>query len=341
MRPFLLLIFCFFLVGSIANAQKTDTLYLYNGDRIVGEIKRLKYELLHFSTTGAGLIKVKWFYVAGLQSSKLYEIQMRDGSEFYGTLDSNSIENNIFEILPGLKETFDIHEIVSLTPIKKSFWSRSNLSVDLGFSFTKASDILNVNAGVHYDYTAKQNYIIFDYDLINTFRRDERTTARKQDLKGEYVHKFRGHYIYQGFTSLEQNSELGLNSRFNLGTTMGYQFFSTNKAELLITAGPQVSYETPLDDQPTRTNFEGIIIGNFKAFRVLDPELDIFFRGTYIPSFSLAGRYRVTTDINARIELLSDFFLKLSFYSTFDSDPVAEAASNDDWGINTTFSYKF
>jgi Protein of unknown function, DUF481 len=339
--PRLLFFLAILLLSLPVVGQKTDTLFLYNGDRIIGEVKGLRYEILTFSTTGAGLLKIKWHYVMALKSSKLFEVHMNDGSVFYGSIDSNSIDNNIFQLLPGLKEDFDLHSIIELIPIKRTFKNRIDADVDLGFSYTKASNVSNVNLGGSFSYRARQHYMEAQYNLINTFQGNENETARKQDLKIQYVNFLKSGFFYQAFSSFEQNSELGLESRFNLGTTMGYQLLSSKNSEILFSAGPQISTETPLDDQPIRQNFEGIVLAQAKFFRVIDPELDIFLGANYIPSFSIQGRYRISTDISARIELISNFFFKLTFYSTFDSNPVAEAASNNDYGVTSSISYSF
>ena len=341
MRKLILTFGLLFGLFGISNAQKTDTLYLYNGDRLIGEVKELRFEILTFSTKAAGTIRVKWHYVTGLISDKLYEITMEDGSVYYGSLDSGAIDNNIFQLIPGLKESFDLHEITILVPIKRTFKSRIDGNVDLGFSYTKASDVRNLNFGFLFKYRAHDSRVEVNYDLINTITGSDGQTARKQDLRMVYDNYFSHKWIFRSFATFEQNSELGLESRFNLGPALGYQVISSGKSDIILFGGPQYSYETPLDDEPTRHNLEGRFTGTAKFYRVIDPELDIYISLSYIPSFNIPGRYRTTTDANARIELLSDFFLKVTFYQTFDSDPVAEAAANDDYGITTTLSYSF
>ena len=316
-------------------------MYLDNGDRLIGEIKSLEYDVLSFSTKGAGTVKVKWVYVTSIYSDKLFEIQLEDGSYYYGSLDSNSVDNNIFNLIPGLKESFDLHSIAVLTPIKSTFKARIDGNVDLGFSYTKASNVTNLNFGGTFKYRAKDNLFSLAYDLINTIKGNENTTARRQDLKILYDNYFHQFWFFRAFTLFEQNSELGLESRMNVGPAIGYKLIKTHRAGVVLTAGPQYSYETPLDNEPTRHNFEARLGGSAVVKKVLDPELDLSFGIAYIPSFSISGRYRVATDASVRIELLSDFFLKFTFYQTFDNDPVAEAASNDDYGVTTTISYKF
>ncbi len=341
MKRFLLIVFASLGIVFCAQAQKTDTVYLYNGDRLIGEIKGLQFDVLSFSTTSAGTIKIKWHYVTAVYSNKLYEIKLDDGSHYYGSLDSNSIDNNVFNLIPGLKESFDLHSIAVLIPIKRTFKARIDGNVDLGFSYTKASNVTNLNFGGTFQYRATKNLFKLSYDIINTFQGNENETARKQDLRILYDNYFHQFWFFRGYTAFEQNSELGLESRMNVSPMLGLRVVESHIAGVQFSLGPQYSYETPLDDEPTRQNFEALITGYVIVKRVLDPELDISVGVSYVPSFSLPGRNRFNTDASARIELLADFFLKLTFYQTFDSDPVAVSASNNDYGITTTISYKF
>ena len=56
-------------------AQKTDTLWLRNGDRLVGEIKRLSRALLKYSTDDLGTVSVEWDKVDRLVSPASFEIE--------------------------------------------------------------------------------------------------------------------------------------------------------------------------------------------------------------------------------------------------------------------------
>ena len=51
----------FILLSSIKGlCQKTDTLFLVNGDRLVGEIKKLQYRLLSYKVDGMGTLQIEW-----------------------------------------------------------------------------------------------------------------------------------------------------------------------------------------------------------------------------------------------------------------------------------------
>jgi len=52
-------------------------------------------------------------------------------------------------------------------------------------------------------------------------------------------------------------------------------------------------------------------------------------------------RVRHAGNIKAKFKVLRDFYFNLTSYESFDSDPPGTSASNDDFGIITSFSYSF
>ena len=78
----------------------------------------------------------------------------------------------------------------------------------------------------------------------------------------------------------------------------------------------------------------GILDGdNFGA--IVSVGLEIF------PSISDWGRVRGTFDINLRREIVSDFFLDLQLYASYDSDPPSEDAASSDYGFVTSLGWSF
>ena len=58
------------------------------------------------------------------------------------------------------------------------------------------------------------------------------------------------------------------------------------------------------------------------------------------PSFSDAGRVRADFDADMKWELISDLFWSTGDFHNYDSRPRAEA-SNNDFGVTTTFGWSF
>jgi hypothetical protein len=71
-----------------ALADKTDVIYMRNGDRVTCEIKRLERGQLKVSTDGMGTVYIEWEDIAQLVSKELYIVELQDGKRVQGTGDA-------------------------------------------------------------------------------------------------------------------------------------------------------------------------------------------------------------------------------------------------------------
>src|SRR5664279_4748588 len=87
---YLKFIFLIFLTGSFicAEGQKTDKLTLLNGDTLTGEIMSMKLGILTYKMDGPGTINIKWEYVTGIRSNKVFDFTLRNGEIIVAGLDS-------------------------------------------------------------------------------------------------------------------------------------------------------------------------------------------------------------------------------------------------------------
>ncbi|KPK65125.1 MAG: hypothetical protein AMS21_05635, partial [Gemmatimonas sp. SG8_38_2] len=116
-------------------AQKTDTVTLYNGNRITGEIKELDHAKLKYSTDDMGTIYIEWNKIARLTSRAYFEVELEDGLRFYGTFGEPSRDGIVLVVLTeSTADTVDMALIVKITPIKATFWTRLDGNVDIGFT---------------------------------------------------------------------------------------------------------------------------------------------------------------------------------------------------------------
>jgi hypothetical protein len=60
-----------------------------------------------------------------------------------------------------------------------------------------------------------------------------------------------------------------------------------------------------------------------------------------IPNLTNTGRVRGEFDITLKWEIIQDLFWQLSFYDSYDSDPVADGAEQNDYGVTTSLGYSF
>ena len=80
---------------------------------------------------------------------------------------------------------------------------------------------------------------------------------------------------------------------------------------------------------------------SYELFKHTDPEISLNTSANLYPSLSDLGRYRADYNFNANFELFNNFYLGGTFYYTFDSNPVSESASREDFGFTTTIGYSF
>jgi hypothetical protein len=77
------------------------------------------------------------------------------------------------------------------------------------------------------------------------------------------------------------------------------------------------------------------------VFDFASPKTILTARAALFPSLTESGRYRTDSSISLRREIVSDFYLDLSLFHNFDSDPPDEFASTSDYGVVTSLGYSF
>ena len=66
--------------------SKTDIIFLDNGDRITGEIKKLERGLLNVSTDSMGTVSIEWRNVEKIESQFLFEVELSSGTKYFGSI---------------------------------------------------------------------------------------------------------------------------------------------------------------------------------------------------------------------------------------------------------------
>ena len=134
--------------AAVVHAEKTDVVKLYNGNEIVGEVKSLERGLLEYSVDDiSNRLQIKWEHVARLTSVQNLDIELRDGTEFFGYLTESSGDGKMRIEMALTSIEVDLLDVVSITPIKDTFWKRLEGDISAGLNYTKATDVLQVSFG--------------------------------------------------------------------------------------------------------------------------------------------------------------------------------------------------
>lgn len=331
---FVLLLFS--LIGAVtAEAQKTDSVWIRNGDRITGEVKSLAHALLKYSTDDFGTISIEWDKVVRLTSPATFEVQVSTGHKYYGSLALAG--NGKLALGP---DTLSLSDIVVITPIKTSFISRLDGYLDLGASFQKAHSALQLTTGLKVAYRAPKNESVIE---ITTFREDRSDAAEVARLAGKFTERILtdGLWSYGFIIGYDRNNELDLSGRPRLVGFVGRSLTRSNRRDLRVFSGLVATLERYFSTDSTSKGFEGLLGGEFSAFRYDHPKLDASIASQIYPSFTVKGRVRAQNDVRLSYELIKDFMLTGTIFDSFDNKPQAESASKHDFGTTLAISWTF
>lgn len=330
-KPFLSFILAAIFISCNIQAQKIDTIYFQNGDRVTAELKSLANNQLKLSTYDAGTINVEWNKIDSLKILNNMRIVLEDGKIMYGKILPAGEAGKCFiwtyVVEPVLVEL--IH-IVLLSPMEDKFLNRLSGTLSSGFSYLKSTQIMNMNFDGSLKYQAEKNQIEFSYSGL--FTKDSTADfSQNQNGGATFIRILPKNWFLLSTLNIESNSEQDLDLRTSLTLGGGNAFIRTNTSVLYAALGLQGNREISLGDG--QFNLEGVLTTQYTLFIYNNPEISFNLTGDLIPSLTTLGRVRTKIDSNLKWEVFNDFFLKWTFYYSFDSQPLSETAEKNDWAV--------
>jgi hypothetical protein len=322
-----------------ASAQKTDIVTLANGDRITGEVSTLSRGQLEYKTDDQGTLYIEWDKVATVTSTGQFEVGTSDGQRYVGSLGSEPGRVLLVVATTGTDRLL-MTDVTIITKIGRSFWAKLDGSVDVGFSYTKSSDIaqLNVNSNTIYRSPSFEARLAGSGTATQTS--DEEGRDDRGTVQASYL-RYRGKkWFVGGGAGVETNESLGIKLRSQVSGAVGQRLVNTNRAQLSIAGGLSVNDEHGVDTEPTQ-NIEAITTFRTSYYAYDYPKTNIDLAFQYFPSLSDFGRQRIQFDSSFRRELWKDVFLAVNVFDTFDSQPPSADADQNDVGVVLSFGWSY
>jgi len=320
-------------------AQKTDTVYLQNGDRITGEVKKFEDGLLFLKTDAMQTIEIEYDRIFTVYSSKFFEFRTTSGYRYYGTMLNSPDTGSIDIVLINDTVPKPLWDIVQITSMKNQFWQKIDGSVDVGLNYTKASDVLQ------FSFIASATYRAADYstklELSSIISDQEGDISRNNEANLGITYFFEGKWFAVAQTAGQQNTELDLDYRIMIGLGGGYDIVRTNSQRLYAIGGALANRERTIEESLQSTNMELLVGMHYKWFRYRHPKIDITSGFNLYPSMTTWGRIRLEYDLAAKVEVVKDVYVGLTIYDNYDNNPSASSASKNDWGLITSLGYSF
>lgn len=337
-KTFIGLIVCFMTIASYS--QKTDTIIHANSNVLLGEIKKLNNGIISFKMDGMGTINFEVDKINTFRSNKQFQIIVKSGHQYFGSIDTSSVNRMVKIKLINGTELVPIEDIIELYPIKKNFWLRTSGLFSLGFNYSKGSGVTNLNTSGKLDYRNRKSYTVLNWDENTTMQKDT-ITSNKTDVSINFQRILVNRW-YIGFnTEASSNSELGLDLRALVGLSIINYLVQNYHNRLYLSLGANGNREWPQGVETPNNNFEGLLGVNYHFFKFTNPEIHITTYLNAYPNFTTSGRWRVNYSVDAMVEVINDFYVGVNFYYDFDNKPASADASTNDYGITTTISYSF
>lgn len=328
-------------LGEAALAEKTDVIYMRNGDRVTCEIKRLERGQLKVSTDGMGTIYIEWEDIAQLVSREIYVVELQSGERVQGTLAMPYDDGTLLVAEGDSTRRLAMSDIVWLDPLRlgQAVFKRWDGSVSAGFDTTKASSITSITANFDARLRAEKYLLNFDGSWY-TRSQDEAEDTTRATFSSTYRRYLADRWYWAVLGGLERNDELGIDLRVLGGGGYGRFLRQTGRSLWSITGGAVVNQEQRAGTENSETNVEALLATDFSFYTYDTPKTSLGTRLFVFPSLTESGRVRINLDIGLRREIITDFFVELSLYDSYDSEPPIEGEKND-YGIVTSIGYTF
>lgn len=331
------ILFCFGFLFTLAAFSQKDTLLLSNGDRIIGEVKKMDRGVLIIKTPySSSDLKVKWKKVKTINSEESFLVTATDGRRHkMEGLDTKN-PNNIF-IKKDYDGYIDMSDIVLIRPVKDGFVSRLNASISFGYNFTKASNLSQLSVGSTLGYTSDYYSIGATFNSVRSSQdKVEEIQRTLGELSFNYFLKRDNFLIIQ--SEFLSNSEQKLRLRMTNKLGYGKYFIHSNQMYLagaLGVAWNNERYEEGINEDRNSGEVYGALEVNLFDFN----DFSLVSGITAYPSLTEKDRVRTDFKIDLKYDLPLDLFIKLGFNYNYDNKPV-EGASYADYVIRTTLGWE-
>lgn len=318
--------------------SQTDSLHIYTGEIIVGELKEMKENVATINTSySESDFKIKWNTITRLNTKTQFLVSLSSGKHYSGQLVSRSNEKI------GILSNTDTLAIVSpknivfLRQLNNFFWSNLDIAMSLGFNYAKAKNLTQYSVRSSLGYRAKSWSATTNYNhIIST--QDNVLTTDRLDANITYKYYFKRKWFGLGevnwLSNTAQNVELRTLSKLGVGR----YFIRTNHLYWGLQSGISYNLEELSSENLTENNSssEAFIGTEINFYNIGD--LNFLSRVIFYPSLTESNRKRIDLNTDVKYDLPLDFFVNLGLSLNYDNQPL-NTTNNTDYVLQMTFGW--
>jgi hypothetical protein len=332
-------IFCF--SGFQTIAQEQDTLYLRNGQIMVGKLNSIALGIIEFDDLDLSVQNVRYHKIKTIKASKsTYRIETIDQKVYFGILKPTTTYGEVIVDDGFVEKPYPIVDIYNLVSLEKRFVKKIKGTVSAGYSYTKSSDIGRTNFDWNLRFTEDKYQVNFTGSFIFTNNQGEKTRDRESVALGTY-YNITSVLVGGLAINYQRNIELGLASRLQQVLGFGRRFLYKSNLQGILISGLVMNQERSLEGTATGNLFEIPLQYKLSYFHYAAPNLSFTFFPKAFLGLNQNGRKRFDGDANIDWEVINNLNLGIQFYSSFDSQALEGSTTNFDYGIVLNIGYKF
>lgn len=336
-----LIIFVLLVLSRVkGECQEKDSIFLYNGQILIGELRSINLGEVSFDEIDLKLLSVKLYKIRVLKSIKRFKIELVDKELFYGSIRSGEKDGWI-EILAdnGTTVPIRLEQLNLVIPLEKQFLKSLHGNLAVGFSYTKSSGVGQVNLSSSVLYAARK----LEYQFMASVNYSIDTAAfsrDREDISLMAAYSVSTAWFISATGSYQRNLELSIARRFQEMAGVGNKLFVRNQWQLYGITGLSLSQELSTAGESPGLLVEVPLMFRFNFFRFQHPNIQISSSQAGYVGLTQLGRVRIEGNTTFSWELIRYFYLTLNPYTNYDSRPPS-GSTNYDYGIVLSLTYKF
>lgn len=332
-------------VSPLAAKRKDDVVVMKNGDHFTGEIKGLQQgELIFEADYMKDEVHLDWKKVERMESKDRFIVSFSNGQRLTGVISKKATTDasgNNFEVLAkGSVLHVRQSDVINIDQREASFWNQLTGSVDYGFSFT--SDGANLSSALSADvaYSSSTNEVaLATSSQFNS--QSEGSSTNRFTFDSIYARTLTPKWSAFGLYGLLKSNQQDLDLRSTYGAGMTRWLFQSSRTSLRAFGGmvyTHEQYSPQTSTEPISNNAEALLGLKFVTFQFGKVNFNSGFM--LFPGLSDAGRVRMSSQSNFKIDLPRNFYWSFQSYENYDSLPPVSAPKND-FGATSSVGWTF
>ena len=313
----------------IAENVIADELWLKNGDRITGTVKKMEDKVLIFKTVYAGEMSIKWDEITAVTTDSPIEMVLHDDTSFLGSMvpapegqiELQLVDKTAERLAVDLKEV----KAINPTPPERGLKVKARLNIGVNIE-TGNTDKEEYDVDGELSLRSEKNRFIFkgEYELDKA---DGDKTAEKSKGFGKYDRFLTEKFFIYGLTFFETDENKDLDLRLLPSVGPGYQFYETELTNLSVEIGPAYVIEK-YDESDDDEYVAGLWMINFDHY-LYKKIFQFFHFDLVLLSFEDTSDRVIVSRTGIRLRFYKYFNLTAQWNWDWDNNPPAGDKKSD------------